>query len=62
MMGEPVIAYGSVVALDVSILLRLPGWMKSMRMPRFAAHPKVTALMYSEPLSQRMASGFPRHR
>jgi hypothetical protein len=25
MLGEPVIAYGSVVALDVSILLRLAG-------------------------------------
>jgi hypothetical protein len=32
-----------------------------MRIPRFAAHPNVTALMYSGPLSQRMTSGLPRH-
>ena len=32
-----------------------------MRMPRLAAQAKVTALMYSGPLSQRMTRGLPRH-
>jgi hypothetical protein len=35
--------------------------MKSMRMPRLAAQARVTALMYSGPLSHRIASGLPRH-
>jgi len=35
--------------------------MKSIRTPRFVAHAKVTALMYSGPLSHRMDSGLPRH-
>jgi hypothetical protein len=35
--------------------------MKSMRIPCLATQPNVTALMYSGPLSQRIAFGLPRH-
>jgi len=60
-MSQSIVAHGPVVTLHISVLLRLAGLDESMRMPRLAAQAKVTALMYSGPLSQRIAFGLPRH-
>jgi len=61
MMGQPIVTYRAVIALHIGVLLRLSRLDESTRMPRFTAHAKVTALLYSGTLSQRMTSGLPRH-
>lgn len=60
MVGKPVVTNRSVVTLHVGDLLGCPGWMNSIWIPRFAAHAKITALMYSGPLSHPMGAGLPR--
>ena len=59
--SQPVVADRPVVTLDVSVLLRLARLNEINANARLAAHASVTALMYSGPLSQRIASGLPRH-
>lgn len=58
---QPGIANGSVVAFDVGVCCDLPGWMWLMRMPCYAAQASSVPPMYSGPLSQRIATGLPRH-
>jgi len=60
MLSQPVIANSPVVALNIGVLLRLPGWIYASLIPRRSAQDRSTWLMYSGPSSQRNACGFPR--
>jgi hypothetical protein len=58
-MGQPVVAYGSVVALDIGILLRI-AWLNEFELDAaLVRHATVMTLMYSGPLSQRITLGAP---
>lgn len=61
MMGKPIVANGPVVTLDVSILLWVAGLDEIDPDPCRAVQAKITALMYSGPLSHRAEFGLPRH-
>lgn len=60
-MGQPVVAHRPIVALDVGALLRLSRLDEADAYATFGGLGSVTALMYSGPLSQRVAWGLPRH-
>lgn len=61
MLGEPVTAHGSVVALDASMLLQLAVMDEIDANAALCSHSRGTALTYFGPLSQQTASGFARH-
>jgi hypothetical protein len=58
---EPLVSYRSIKSLNVSVLLRLSGWIYSIGIPFPLTHSMSVALMYSGPLSQRKTFGFPRY-
>lgn len=60
-MSQPVVSNRSVGSLNVGVLLRVPRLGVSIWISRSFAHCLSTSLMYSGPLSQRIASGLPRH-